>query len=136
MSYIQKSLSAGEEVEACFKLHWLIWLPVYLWLLLGIPTLGLAWLVAIPKYMRLKCTEHGSTNKRVIIKTGFISRKTDEMRIKSIEKVVIEKTLMGRIFGYGSIRMTGKGVSDMIFKGMSDPLEVKKTIESVSNPID
>ncbi len=135
MSYIEESLSANEKIEGLFRLHWFAWIPMVIWIILGIPTLGLTWLIALYEYLRLKFTEQGVTNKRVIMKTGIISRKTEEMKLTSIETVEINQGIFGRIFGFGTVKITGRGVSDLEFKGIADPMSVKRQIESVSNPV-
>ncbi|MSR11412.1 MAG: PH domain-containing protein [Gammaproteobacteria bacterium] len=135
-SYIEQSLSTGEQVEGVFKYHWFSWIPMVMWIILGIVTLGITWLLAIYEFLRLKFTEQGVTNKRVIIKTGIISRKTQEMKLKSIETVEINQGIFGRIFGFGTIKITGHGISDFEFKGIDDPMSVKRQIESVSNPVE
>ena len=117
MSYIEDSLSDGERVDALFQLHWFAKVPMIIWIILAIPT------------------EQGVTNKRVILKTGFISRHTEEMKLNSIETVEIRQGVMGRMFGFGTIEVTGRGISDVVFKGVDDPMGVKRRIESVSNPI-
>ncbi len=135
MSYIEQSLSAGERVEGLSKLHWFAWIPMVMWIILGIPTLGLTWLIALYEFLRLKFLEQGVTNKRVIIKRGIISRKTEEMKLTSIETVEIDQGIFGRIFGFGKVKITGRGISDFVFKGIDDPKSVKRQIESVSNPL-
>ena len=105
-----------------------------IWMILGIPTFGLTLFIALYEFLRLKYTEQGVTNKRVIFKTGIISRKTSEMSLKSIESVEIDQGIFGRIFGFGDIKVTGRGISDVVFKGIDDPMAVKRQIESVSNP--
>lgn len=134
MSYIDESLSDGERVESRFRLHWFSWMPMVGWLLLGVVTFGITWLVAIYEFLRLKYTEQGVTNKRVIKKRGIISRKTDEMKIASIETVEIDQGVFGRIFGFGDVRVTGRGISDVVFRRIDDPMAVKRAIESVSHP--
>lgn len=136
MSYIEQSLSTGEHVEGLFKLHWFAWVPMVIWIILGFVTLGLTWLLAIYEFLRLKFLEQGVTNKRVILKTGIISRKSQEMKLKAIETVEINQGILGRIFGFGSIKVTGRGISDFVFKGIDDPMSVKRQIESVSNPVE
>ena len=136
MSYIEQSLSAGEKIESVFKLHWTAWVPVWLWVLLAIPTIGITLFVALYAYLRLKYQEQGVTNKRVILKKGIIGRQTEEMKLKSIETVEIDQGVFGRMLGFGTVRITGRGVSDFLFKGIDDPMAVKRAIESVGNPID
>lgn len=136
MGYIEQSLSAGEKVEAVFRLHWSAWLPVWLWVLLAIPTIGITLLVALYAYLRLKHQEQGVTNKRVILKKGIIGRQTEEMKLRSIETVEIDQGVFGRMLGFGTVKITGRGVSDIVFKGIDDPMAVKRAIESVGSPID
>ncbi|TDT43535.1 PH (Pleckstrin Homology) domain-containing protein [Halospina denitrificans] len=136
MSYIEESLSANEEVVARFKLHWFAWVPMVIWIILGPVTVGITWLLAIYEYLRLKFLEHGLTNKRVILKKGIISRNTEEMKLQSIETVEILQGIIGRIFGFGTVKITGRGISDFVFKNIDDPMSVKRRIEGVSNPAD
>jgi len=135
VSYIEESLSAGEKVEGLFKLHWFAWVPMYLWLILGLITFGLTWFIALYEYLRLKYMEQGVTNKRVILKRGIISRKTEEMKLTSIETVEINQGFWGRIFGYGTVKVTGRGISDVVYKGIDNPMTVKRQVESISNPV-
>ncbi len=134
MSYIEQSLSTGEKVEGLFKLHWFAWAPMVIWIILGFATFGLTWLIAIYEFLRLKFLEQGVTNKRVILKKGIISRKSEEMKLSSIETVEIDQGIFGRIFGFGTVKITGRGISDLMFKGVNDPMSVKRQVESVSNP--
>ena len=134
MSFIEDSLSSGEEIVARFKLHWLSKLWLALWILLAVPTLGITLLLAIYEYLRLRGIEQGVTNKRVIYKTGIVSRKSEEMKLTSIETVEIEQGVWGRMLGFGDVKITGRGTSDLVFQRIADPLAVKRQIESVSNP--
>ncbi|MGI3129574.1 MULTISPECIES: PH domain-containing protein [Halopseudomonas] len=136
MSYIEDSLSSGEVIHKVFQLHWFARVPMYCWLVLGLVTFGLTWLIALYEYFRLRSIEQGVTNKRVILKNGIISRHTEEMKLSSIETVEIEQGIWGRMFGYGTIKLTGRGISDVKFRNIDDPMQVKRDIESVSNPIE
>ena len=131
MSYIEDSLSDGEEIKELFKLYWFSKIPMIIWVILALPTFGITLLLAIWEFLRLRSIEQGITNKRVILKTGIISRNSEEMKISSIETVEIIQGISGRIFGFGSIKVTGRGISDLVYKNIDSPMEVKKTIESV-----
>ena len=131
MGYIQDSLSDGEEVRALFKLHWFAKSWMILWIILAIPTIGITLIFALWEWLKLRNIEQGVTNKRIIRKQGIISRKSEEMKITSIETVEIIQGVMGRIFGYGDIKVTGRGTSDVLFKKINDPMDVKRRIESV-----
>ena len=135
MSYIEDSLSAGEKVESLFTLHWFAWVPMWLWIILAIPTIGFTLLIALYEFLRLRFMEQGLTNKRIILKKGIISRKTEEMKLTSIETVEINQGMWGRIFGFGTVKVTGRGISDVVYNRIDDPMAVKRQIESVSNPV-
>ena len=130
MGYIQDSLSNGEEVRDLFKLHWFAKIWMILWIVLAIPTIGITLLFALWEWLKLRSIEQGVTNKRVILKRGIISRKTEEMKVASIETVEIIQGVMGRLFGYGDVKVTGRGISDVLFKKINDPMDVKRKIES------
>ena len=129
MSYLEESLSAEEKVVAVFRQHWItrIWLVIWIVLIVTIP-------IAIYEWLRLRTIEHGVTNKRVVFKQGIISRHTEEMKLGSIETVEIDQGIWGRILGFGDIKVTGRGISDVVFRRMDDPMEVKRRIEGVSHP--
>lgn len=79
-------------------------------------------------YLRLISTELAITNRRVIAKTGFISRNTFEIMLNRIEGANIDQTIWGRILGFGSIFVhgTGGGITPIDF--VSDPLTFKKQL--------
>ena len=130
MSYIEESLSADEKVVAVFSQHWItkLWLVLWILLIVTIP-------IAIYEWLRLRTIEHGVTNKRVIFKQGIVSRHTEEMKLGSIETVEIDQGVWGRILGFGDIKVTGRGISDVVFRRMADPMDVKRKIEGVSHPV-
>ena len=107
---------------------------MWLWIILAIPTIGLTLIVALYEFLRLRFTEQGVTNKRIVLKKGIVSRKTEEMKLTSIETVEINQGVWGRIFGFGTVKVTGRGISDVVYKRIDDPMAVKRQIESVSNP--
>lgn len=133
MGYIQESLSNGEEVRALFKLHWFSRVPMVIWIILAIPTVGITLLLAIWEWLKLRSIEQGVTNKRVILKKGIISRKSEEMKVSSIETVEIVQGVIGRVFGFGTVKVTGRGISDLVFKNVDDPMDVKRKIESIES---
>jgi hypothetical protein len=45
MAYIEESLSKGEEVH---KLHWFSKIPMVIWIILALPTVGLTLIFTTP----------------------------------------------------------------------------------------
>lgn len=129
MNYIESSLSKNEHIYKQFKLHPMAWWIFWLLIALAIPSFGITLMMAIAQLIYIKSTEMGVTNKRIIRKYGWISRQTQEMKLSSVETVTINQSVLGRIFDYGDVLVTGKGISDVIFKKVDSPMRVKIAIE-------
>ena len=129
MAYLDESLAAGETIVARFDLHWTAKWRLIVFLVLAIPTLGLALFAALYEWLRLRAIEMGVTNRRVVRKTGIISRNSEELRLASIETIDLHQSVWGRMFGYGDVVLTGRGESSMIFARLATPLEAKRAIE-------
>jgi hypothetical protein len=90
-------------------------------LLGGIGTIGILWLA-------LKRTEMAVTNKRVIIKKGILATRSLEMVLSKIESVIVDKGLIGNIFDYGDIVVTGSGGTKEILKWVKAPIEFRNAV--------
>ena len=146
MSYLQQSLAPGETIVAMFKLHWFMWIRFWMVIVLGIIAVialsiaqiswaalavgVLALIVAGHQWLWLRAIEQGVTNRRVVRKTGIVSRTTTELRLASIETVDLHQSFWGRIFGYGNVEITGRGETAMVLDRIAHPVEVKRDIES------
>ena len=130
MAYLDESLAPGESIVARFQLHWTAKWRLIVFFVLAIPTLGLALLAALYEWLRLRAIEQGVTNRRVVRKTGIVSRTTEELRLASIETIDLHQSVWGRMLGYGDVVLTGRGESSMIFARLAAPLEAKRAIES------
>lgn len=129
MAYLDESLATGETIVARYDLHWTAKWRLIVFLVLAIPTLGLALFAALYEWLRLRAIEMGVTNRRVVRKTGIISRNSEELRLASIETIDLHQSVWGRLFGYGDVVLTGRGESSMIFARLAAPLEAKRAIE-------
>ncbi|WP_221796542.1 PH domain-containing protein [Oceanobacter mangrovi] len=128
MSYIENSLSKGEKIYRVFEHHWVIKFFLVLHLIL---CLTVVWIpVALYYWLSWKFTEQGVTNKRVIRKSGIISRKTDEMKLGAIEAIEINQGIWGRILGFGTLTISGRGDGDVVMTWMANPVKAKRDIES------
>ena len=121
MSYIKKTLISDEKIVATFKLHWIVYLKYILFWWLFFPII---WLI------QALFIEYALTTKRVVSKEGVISRNTEEMRLAKAETVEVKQGILGRILGYGTVIVTGTGSSYVAFKTVTDPLKVKRHIDS------
>ena len=130
MSYLTESLAADEKILAIFSLHWTAKGWLILWILLTIPTLGIALIGVVYEWLRLRSIEQGVTNRRVVRKTGIVSRETTELRLSSIETIDLWQSTWGRLLGFGDVIITGRGESSMRFHAIRDPIAAKRAIET------
>ena len=71
-------------------------------------------------------TEFAVTDRRVIAKTGGLRQNAVELQLKQIESVRVKQGILGRIFNYGSIIVTGSGGTSGKFPVISRPMELRK----------
>jgi uncharacterized membrane protein YdbT with pleckstrin-like domain len=119
--YIDNNLIRDERVELETTYHWIIFFN-----LRALFTLFIAPL--IDRYT----DEFAITNKRVIIKTGLISRKTFEMNHSKIESVNVDQSIFGRLLGFGTITIVGSGGTKEVFPKINHPLEFRKKFQEMS----
>lgn len=125
-SYVEGALTKGEQVIYQGKVS--IWslspLIIIGLILLTAWGLGLLfWIAAAIKYFT---TELAITNKRVIAKFGLVSRSTIEINIQKIESIQVNQGILGRIFNYGSIVVSGAGNPQAPIPGISSPLQFRR----------
>ena len=97
-SYVENNLIRGEKIVYEAKLHWITFV-----------SLKALFTLFIAPMIDRATSEFVITNKRVMIKVGLVSRKTVEMNLAKVESVNVEQTIMGRLFGYGTITVVGTG---------------------------
>lgn len=132
MSFIKESLTQDEKIEKQFKIHWTQYLKPIILIILT-PTLYVPIIPAIYFLVKLKTFEQGITNKRIIVKDGVISRESQEIFFKKIETVNIQQSILGRLFNYGTISITGTGNAYISIKYIPDPIKEKVRILEVIN---
>jgi len=143
MSYIEKNLMNGESLVYRTKLHWVVFLWPIIWFVLaivffrsggaGIEAGSLFILIAIltgvASFINFTTSEFGITNKRVIIKVGFISRNSLEILLNKVEGIQVNQNILGRILGFGSIIVSGTGGTKDPFHEIDAPLEFRKRVQ-------
>ena len=126
--YLQESLAPGETIVARFHLHWTAKGKLYVGLVLSLVIIGIP--LAVYEWLRLRAIEMGVTTHRVVRKTGIVGRQTEEVRLSAIETVDLLQSTWGRLLGYGTVRVTGRGESSMVLERVADPVGVKRSIET------
>lgn len=131
MGYIDQNLLPGERVVARGRVSGASYVGLCILLLLGILSaillIGFVLIiVAIVEMVRLKNVELGVTNRRVIGKTGVFSTNSLDLRLAKLEGVSVSQGLIGSVFNYGSVTISGTGQSRMRFPGMADPEKLRR----------
>ena len=132
MSYVEKSLGAGERIVARAHFHW--WYSVKAWaalILLFWCLIGIWIFVAM--MVRRHTTEIAVTSHRFVEKTGLFTLQTNEISLQNIEGVQLEQTFMGRLLGYGHLRIEGTGVDAVMVPDIADPIAFRAAIESAKD---
>jgi uncharacterized membrane protein YdbT with pleckstrin-like domain len=150
VGYVSKHLSGDETIVHTARLHWAVFLSTLLVGLLTVLIFGGsivmgtgaggtvgeslpfgALLAGLPALMFVASlvnaaavwisTEMAVTNRRVIGKTGLISRTSVDLRLRKLESVQLEQSIVGRILGYGTVVFIGSGGSENRFAFVADP---------------
>ncbi len=122
-SYVESNLLKDERVVYEAKLHWIVFLS-----LRAVFTLFIAPLI------EFLTSEFAITNKRIIIKIGFISRRTLEMNLGKVESIIVDQSILGRILGYGTINVIGTGGTKEPFADIRAPLDFRRQYQQASTP--
>jgi uncharacterized membrane protein YdbT with pleckstrin-like domain len=153
MGYAERVLQPGETIAYRARLHWIIYfaglvllvaaivlaigavvlkpeairvglmLSAVIALFLGLFQIIRAWIVAVN-------TEIIVTSRRVIYKTGFISRNTVEMNLDKVESVLVQQSLLGRALDYGEVIVRGVGAGLEPIANIGSPLQLHRHISA------
>jgi len=155
MSYIQKTLMPDEQILYYTHPHWIIFASTLLWLLVvfflpAITPHAIAdfvifnytfgqWLVGVILVLMLynllsnlisyRASEYAITSKRIIMKTGFISRHSFEVFLQRVESIQVSQSIFGRLMNYGTIVIGGVGGSKDAFYFIPDPLAFRQQVQ-------
>jgi uncharacterized membrane protein YdbT with pleckstrin-like domain len=123
--YIEDTLGKDERIFHTAQIS--LWSVAPL-ILLGIITLpivvGLFVLGVV--YVRYQSTEIAVTNRRIVVKLGFVRRRTVEININKVESVQVEQGILGRLFGFGTLTIAGTGATHEPLPGIADPIGFRR----------
>jgi uncharacterized membrane protein YdbT with pleckstrin-like domain len=151
MSYIDRNLLQGEQVVYRTRLHWLLFMgPVLFivivllpgaWLLAASAWSSYAWvpiavgvLILLPTFIKRQSSDFAVTNKRVMMKVGVFNTRSIELLLGKVEAIAVEQSLLGRIFDYGNIVITGSGGTKESFAYIQSPLAFRRAVQAVTDP--
>lgn len=73
----------------------------------------------------LASTELAITNKRIIGRIGMFRHRKLSLPHKAIEIVKTQRGLLGRMFNYGSLIVTGRDGTRIRFHGIANPMDME-----------
>ena len=142
MSYVDSNLMPGERVVYRGAVHWIVYLfPVVIigfaiaWSITGggktgLYVAGFGLLTGLAGYIRQTSSEFAVTSSRVIVKTGFVARKTIEINLSRVESVQVEQDLFGRLLNYGTMIVVGTGGTREPFSMIDNPAGFRHAVQS------
>jgi hypothetical protein len=89
--------------------------------------------ILVSASVTVRTSELVITDRRVLIKVGFIQRHTFEMFISKIESVAVFQSMLGRVFDYGTVTIRGTGGSLESFTTIAAPLQFRDAIQLVQS---
>lgn len=119
-SYVNQHLIKDETVAFETKLHWVIFF-----------SLKSIFTLTIYAWLKRWLSEFVITNRRIVIKEGFIARRTFEMNLSKIETVNVDQTVMGRLLNFGSITIIGTGGTKETFHNIAMPMAFRKAFQEL-----
>jgi uncharacterized membrane protein YdbT with pleckstrin-like domain len=154
MGYVDAILEPGEKVVFETRLSWTLYGPAIVEALIALALLiatasapaiaasgisfgvfVLAAFVALAAlftflraWFRRWTTEIAVTDRRVVLKRGFIRRHTVEMNMQKVESVDVDQTQLGRLFDYGTVTIRGTGSTLESFRMIDRPLKLRTAI--------
>jgi len=148
LSYVDQNLLPQETVVYSTKLHWIIYLSSFVFfaisLLILVGThahhhikggghvalifLAIGLVLFLIRKVKSNSAEFAVTNKRVVIKVGVFQRHSVEVLLSKVESVGVDQGILGKIFGYGTIIISGTGGTKEPFVQVENPLEFRRQV--------
>jgi uncharacterized membrane protein YdbT with pleckstrin-like domain len=150
MAYYTQVLQPNETVRYVGRLHWVIYRHAIIFsvvtvcaFLFGLTLTGnersvvlvvaaILLLLTVISFVRAWFVRAGTeivvTDKRIIHKVGWISRRTEEMNITKVETVDVAQGIAGRIFDFGAVWIKGIGGSWEPLQQIASPLALRNAI--------
>jgi len=153
MGYAERVLQPGETIAYRARLHWVIYLLGIVFAIVAVAAAGgavtlknetlrialiviaaLALVVGLYQMVRAWLwqanTEITVTTRRIIYKTGFISRNTVEMNLDKVESVLVQQGLAGRLLGFGTVIVRGVGAGLEPIPLIARPLQLHRHVSA------
>ncbi|EKE00565.1 MAG: putative membrane-associated protein [uncultured bacterium] len=143
MLYAEKTLLPGEKILYYTKPHYIIFYRAVLWVVfaalilisnyigtfIGKLLLLTSIFSCINVFIDYYCSEFVITNKRVLIKLGFIRRQSLEIFLERIEGIYVDQGIVGRMLNFGTLIVGGIGGTKNPFFYIPDPIKFRSNVQ-------
>jgi len=106
--------------------------PIEFILLCALCLIGIGFLIFLVWWLQCKGQVLTITSDKVSMRTGILSKNTNDVYIEDIKNVQIKQSLFNRLFGVGSLEVATAGTSgvEIVISGIANPNEAKSIIEA------
>ena len=80
-------------------------------------------------------TEVGVTSHRFVEKYGVFTLRSNELAVPNIEGVRVNQSVLGRLFGYGKVRIEGTGDDSVLTPTIADPVGFVRAIQTAKEHV-
>ena len=149
MGYPAKLLGDGETVEFEMKPHWralvvpLLWLlgvlAVAVFLIAKIDNSVVRWVIvaaaafifivfALRPFLYWLTTDYVFTNRRIIVRGGFIARSGRDMPLSKVNNVSFDITVWGRLLNYGRLTIDSASDEALVINDVPDVEHIQREV--------
>jgi uncharacterized membrane protein YdbT with pleckstrin-like domain len=152
VGYVERHLLPNERVIYKTRLHWILFArPVLMTLFALVLTVTVGALTRIEwvwyltllvigaglvwsgiHTIELLTSEFAVTTTRLIFKVGIVARYTTELLLGKVESIGVQQKLLGRLFNYGDLVVTGTGGARELFPRVHDPIAFRNHVQQAS----
>ncbi len=144
MNHIDDYLLPDEHVVYRTYLHWMVFArPALLFviaigavitasangLLLANALVPLVGLDALNRFVLYLSAEIGVTDKRVLGKTGWLSGRSVDTPLSTLDGFAVNQSVLGRMLGYGTVVVTSAGGLRRRLPHIDDPIEFRRRVQ-------
>jgi len=140
MGYIDGKLGDGEQVVFRTKLHAAVLMFPILALAItvavfGFGGIGLLVMLLAAGWLAVEMANHGVsefgvTNKRVLMKRGYLPRKLVERPLEQVKEVQVTQSALGKKLGYGTVIVRGTDGSRTAFASLHQPVAFLERVQA------
>ncbi|MEQ8315655.1 MAG: PH domain-containing protein [Gammaproteobacteria bacterium] len=150
MGYVSNNLLPEEDIIHLGKVHWFVLVPGFIFLIIGFNVAPIedesggmffigflmvlyGFVRTIDAIIKIYTTELAITSKRVIAKIGLIRRETIELNHNKVESFKVDQSILGRIFGFGTLTINGTGGVQTPIKTVTNPLDFRRKAMEITD---